>query len=189
MFFDYLSSSPKNFIFKERSNKNGCGILCSVVIIFLIFIVAIIFILKYYSESNYSISYTHFINDKDPPLKYETIWNNTVLFWYSFSIYNEENHSYENYNMKNNFLLYNTYKNDKIPVNSINRIEIQYFDYELLYECKDDKCQKEEELNYHYLNLNFWNEELDYHSTTPIKQRNYLRRIPIRKNQYRKNLL
>ena len=80
MFFDYLSSSPKNFIFKERSNKNGCGILCSVVIILLIFIVAIIFILKYYSESNYSISYTHFINDKDPPLKYETIWDNTVLF-------------------------------------------------------------------------------------------------------------
>ena len=87
--------------------------------------------------------------------------------------------------MKNNFLLLNTYKNDKIPVNYINRIEIQYFDYELLYECKDDKCQKEEELNYHYLDLYFRNEELDYHSPTPIKQRNYLRRIPIRKNQYR----
>lgn len=95
MYFDFLSSSPKNLIFRKPSNKNCCGVACFFTFFGLSFIVGIVFIMKFLSESKYSISYTHFRNDNDPSLKNKTNWNNEVIFMYYISTYNEKNHTYE----------------------------------------------------------------------------------------------
>ena len=185
MYFDFLSSSPKNLIFRKPSNKNCCGVACFFTFFSLSFIVGIVFIMKFLSESKYSISYTHFRNDNDPSLKNKTNWNNEVIFMYYISTYNEKNHTYEYKNLGNNFKLKNTFTDEKIPAQSSDRTKIQYFDYELIYECKEHKCQIEENLNNTYLDLYFQVDELDYQSSSPIKKLIYSRSIQITKNQYR----
>ena len=195
MFFDFLSSSQKNLTVKKpynknccgiccsiAYNKNCCGICCSIAIILFIFIAGLFFIMKFRSESNYSISYTYFRNDNDLSLKNETILNNNVSFRYLSAVYNETKHTYE-YKYNTSFKLLNIKKNKLVEFRETTKI--QYFDYELLYECKDFKCQNEENLYDNYLYFVFMIDELDYQNKTPVKHKYYLRRIPIRKNQYR----
>ena len=113
MFFDFLSSSQKNLIIKKSS----------IAIFLLCFFVGILYIMKFLSESDYSISYVHFINDNEPSLKNTTIWNKNISFIYSTSIYNEKKHTYEPDYSNNNFKLYNLKSHKLVDLGETTKIQ------------------------------------------------------------------
>lgn len=184
---DFLSSPPQTFIFEKPSNKNWCGRICSLIILIGITIISILFIVKNSKESNYSISYTYFIKDMNEPF-----WGNKVKFNYGFKIYNFTDGTYQDLNLSNNFKLCSTKSPIPYCIKKSKNYEknIEYFNYDFLYECKDDSnCQMENNIpNYFYLFLYLTFEEIDYQRENPNVNRTYIKVVPLSKNQYRSTI-
>ena len=61
---DFLSNSPKTFIFEKSSNKTTFGGSLTLIYIFIVFLIAITYAYNYYANDKYIISYI-----KDQSLK------------------------------------------------------------------------------------------------------------------------
>ena len=68
-----------------------------------------------------------------------------------------------------------------IEQNSEKIIPIEYFDYDIVYECQDSKCQIEKGLNINELNIkiHFTIEEIGYQSVNPIQNHTYYLRVDL----------
>ena len=54
---DFLSNSPKTFIFEKSSNKTTFGGSLTLIYIFIVFLIAITYAYNYYANDKYIISY------------------------------------------------------------------------------------------------------------------------------------
>ena len=54
---DFLSDSPKTFIFQKSSNKTTFGGSLTLIYIFIVFLIAFTYIYNYYVNDKYTISY------------------------------------------------------------------------------------------------------------------------------------
>ena len=184
---DLLSSRPTNFIFGRTSKKKNCGTIFTIIIIVLSSIAAYFLIIKYISENKYSISYTNYKNDQEniPSLKNPGCWKKNVEFKYHLEKYNYSSKKYETFTSENRFRfkLLNRTNNSFIEQNSKKIIPIEYFDYDIVYECQDSQCQIEEDLNLKNLliRIDFTIKEIEYQSVNPIKNRDYYFRVLLSK--------
>ena len=80
-FFDFLSESPNNFIFKKKTNKNNCGGLLSFICIIFMIITFLLYTIEYINKDkyeydcstvfNFSMSYIGDDPNLNPKLKFE----------------------------------------------------------------------------------------------------------------------
>jgi hypothetical protein len=57
---DFLSGSPKNFIFNKSSNKTLFGGILSLVFLILAFIIIIFYLLNFFLEDDFSVQYSYY---------------------------------------------------------------------------------------------------------------------------------
>ena len=58
--FDFLSSSPQNFIFQRNSNKTNLGGVLSMIYLIILLIISISYLVFYSMEDNYTIEYLYY---------------------------------------------------------------------------------------------------------------------------------
>ena len=57
--FDFLSNAPKNFIFRKTSNKTNFGGILFLLYIFVVALIATIYLCDFFTDEDYSVEYTH----------------------------------------------------------------------------------------------------------------------------------
>ena len=56
---DFLSNAPKNFIFRNTSNKTNFGGILFLLYIFVVALIATIYLCDFFTDEDYSVEYTH----------------------------------------------------------------------------------------------------------------------------------
>ena len=56
---DFLSNAPKNFIFRNTSNKTNFGGVLFLLYIFIVVLIIIFYLCKFYTDEDYSVEYTY----------------------------------------------------------------------------------------------------------------------------------
>ena len=56
---DFLSNAPKNFIFRNTSNKTNFGGILFLLYIFLVVLITTIYLYDFFTDEDYTIEYTY----------------------------------------------------------------------------------------------------------------------------------
>ena len=112
---DFLSNSPKNYIFEKDSNKTTFGGVLTILYLIVLFIMAFIFLYNYEINSKYIITYNHYqkslsLEEFDSKIN-DPKYNPTLEFIFSL-----ENIWHEPL-FHDNFILVNYNTGDKIEIN------------------------------------------------------------------------
>ena len=173
--FDFLSNSPKNFIFHKNSNKTNLG-----GVLFIIYIIIILgisfaylydFFSDYISNNKYVVQSSlieEFVDDeRAEELKAESE-TNPVL---NFSI---ELYDYHGEILSNNFIIKDWRTGEEIKRNSIFKKKVSDLIIDLLYNCSDPNCDlKEEDKTYfnYWIEINYTGFNLDHQTDgIPLKK-------------------
>ena len=136
---DFLSDSPKAFIFQKSSNKTTFGGFLAIIYILIIFIIAFIFIYNYAVNDKYIISY---INFEKPILPEEAIeskldkdpnYNPTLNF--SFDLVDSYNNP-----LSDNFLLVDSENKDILERGEYYQFNVSSLNILVIYKCFDMNC-------------------------------------------------
>ena len=136
---DFLSDSPKAFIFQKSSNKTTFGGFLAIIYILIIFIIAFIFIYNYAVNDKYIISY---INFEKPILPEEAIeskldkdpnYNPTLNF--SFDLVDSYNNP-----LSDNFLLVDSENEDILQRGEYYQFNVSSLNILVIYKCFDMNC-------------------------------------------------
>ena len=146
--FDFLSDSPKTFIFQKGSNKTTFGGSLTLIYIFLVFLIALTYIYNYYVNDKYIISYIYYeqpLPFKDIyELKNDPMYNPTLKF--SFDLTNQDLTTY----LSENFILVDMNKGTILERKKLYSYRISELNIGVLYKCLDKDCllQPEDEIEY-----------------------------------------
>ena len=136
---DFLSDSPKAFIFQKSSNKTTFGGFLAIIYILVILIIAFTFIYNYAVNDKYIISY---INFEKPILPEEAIeskldkdpnYNPTLNF--SFDLVDSYNNP-----LSDNFLLVDTENKDILERGENYQFNVSSLNILVIYKCFDMNC-------------------------------------------------
>ena len=168
--FDFLSNAPKNFIFRNTSNKTNFGGILFLLYIFLVVLIATIYLYDFFTDDDYSIEYTH---------NSEILYENTIgkklkddrynpYFDFIFQFYcmeeNRECSLDEDY-----FILTNMANNQTVQLETILKAKVSDIDIMVVmdrnypYEVPDSLCVN---IYYHGFKLDHQN------NTSPLYQFN-----------------
>lgn len=135
---DFLSNSPKNFIFEKDSNKTTFGGVLTILYLIVLFIMAFIFLYNYEINSKYIITYNHYqksLSHEEWESKInDPKYNPTLEFIFSL-----ENMGHKPL-FHDNFILVNYNTGDKIEINEPIKIKISDLNIALAYICRDENC-------------------------------------------------
>ena len=145
---DFLSQSPKNFIFQKSSNQTNLGGLFCLLYIIIIILIALSYIIPYYNNDKYSIEYSLFLNyspldesinmDKDPKL------NPTKEFIFDLYTSLGKNLS-EKFKIFDMYEFLNYQKLIYISRNTIIKKKISELFLGIIYQCNNSNCTKDSE--------------------------------------------
>ena len=134
---DFLSSSPNNYIFQKQSNKTNFGGVCQMLSIVLILGFAIYYLIKYFRKDPYSIEYSSYMYDYGHDI---TGKDKTIEFGYEIFSKGIDPDD-DGKPVSENFSLMNFWSNETINRNKSLYENISNFNFLLVYECQDDKCE------------------------------------------------
>ena len=162
---DFLSSSPNSYIFQSTSNKTNFGGVCQLLSIILILGFAIYYLIIYFKKDDYSIEYSSYMYDMK-----RSISDEDKKFEFGYDIFSRGIYSDNKELVSKKFSLMKFGPNETIPRSTIISENISGFDYFLVYECQDDKCEIDEKffLNRFYVYFEFKMDNFDLQSNNPI---------------------
>ena len=112
---DFLSNAPKNFIFRNTSNKTNFGGVLFLLYIFIVILIALFYLTYFFIEEDYSVEYTHNLEvtseDKDELKLKDDRYN--PYFDFEFLFYYEKNG--KKIRWPNGFALINLTNEQPIP--------------------------------------------------------------------------
>ena len=139
---DFLSNSPKTFIFQQSSNKTTFGGFLTMIYIFIVFLIAFTYIYNYYANDKYIISYNEYfkpltrneIDEKEKDREY----NPTLDFAFDLSYYNDES-------LSDNFILVDFNKKTILKRKIFYAYNVSELNIGILYKCLDMNCSLQSE--------------------------------------------
>ena len=139
---DFLSDSPKMYIFEKNSNKTTFGGFLTVIYIIIAFLIAFAYIYNYEKNNKYIVTYINnqkenkiserIKNDEDPD------YNPTLIF--TFDILDFHNNT-----LSNNYVLLDVTSGNLIERNKPHEFNISNLQIVVLYNCSDKECSLREE--------------------------------------------
>ena len=166
---DFLSESPKNFIFNENSNKTFFGGILSLIYLIIVLLITSFYLVNYFISDKYTVEYGFFQEVSDESKRKEMLesekYNPTTKF--AYLITDDKGQIIDN----ETILLADDY-NQTLPTTFTQRISD--LNYVMLYKCKsieDKNCSfdkinnKEKKVN---LNLFFRGFKLDHQGEIPL---------------------
>ena len=166
---DFLSESPKNFIFEKESNKTNFGGVLSLFYIIIMFFISLAYLLDYFMNDHYLVEYSQVPNTlssnkqnfKDNPEA-----NPIRLFGIKLT-------DFYGYELSNRFLLYDHNRGKIIYNNSIIVSEkISDINLGIIYKCEDLNCERrtEDKTYFSYkINIIFTGYSFHHQNSVPIK--------------------
>ena len=134
---DFLSDSPKMYIFEKNSNKTTFGGFLTVIYLIILFLLAFAYIYSYDKNNKYIVTYTNYKkacddterekNDRD------SNYNPTLNF--SFDIID-----YSGQPLSKNYILLDERSGNIIERNKSNQFNISNLRIVVLYNCSDEEC-------------------------------------------------
>ena len=152
---DFLSDSPKTFIFQKSSNKTTFGGFLAIIYILIILVIAFVYIYNYVVNDKYIISYINYEKpmknvaelglDKDPN------YNPTIDFYFDLC----DRH---NQPLSKNFILFDAKTNKVLERDNIYQYNTSNLEILVLYNCSDINCslKPEDKVIYEDLLNNFY---------------------------------
>ena len=140
---DFLSNSPKNFIFEKDSNKTTFGGVLTIIYLIALLIIAFIFIYNYETNNKYIITYGHYQRsvssyEEVKHLSNDPKYNPTLEFIFNLT-------DLQRIPLSDNFIILD-YQNGKI-IERNKPIEYKVSDLYIavLYKCQDQNCSPQPE--------------------------------------------
>ena len=151
---DFLSNSPKYFIFEKDSNKTTFGGVLTIIYLIALLIIAFIFIYNYETNNKYIITYGHYQRsvsyEEREHLSNDPKYNPTLEFIFKLE-------DLQNITLSDNFIILD-YQNGKI-IERNKPIEYKVSDLYIavLYKCQDQNCSPQpEDIKQFPLNLAYY---------------------------------
>ena len=187
---DFLSNSPKTFIFQKSSNKTTFGGFLTIIYILVILIIAFVYICNYAANDKYIISYINYEKDisyddiieldKDPK------YNPTLNF--SFNLYYNMDKFPFPIPLSENFILVDLKTGNQLERKKYYPYNVSSLDIGIFYNCSDKNCSlrpEDEEMYedhikfyfniaYQIFNLDFQNKEEPINLSDISVESNYL---------------
>ena len=152
--FDFLSNSPKNYIFNKKSNKTNLGGFLFITYIIVIFSITFGYIYDFYidydTNNKYEIQSSiieELVDFKKMIEKKDVSETNPVL---NFSI---ELYDYYGNKLSDNFQILDSKTHKQIKRNTNITEKVSDFMIDIIYKCNDTNCALREEDNTHF---NYW---------------------------------
>ena len=136
---DFLSNSPKTFIFQKSSNKTTFGGFLTIIYILVIFIIAFTYIYNYVANDKYIISYVNYEKDINPgsdaqyELEKDPDYNPTLDFIFRLS------DSYGN-PLSKNFLILDMKTGNLVKKDYPYQYNVSDLNIAIIYNCSDINC-------------------------------------------------
>ena len=150
---DFLSGSPKNFIFNKSSNKTLFGGILSLVFLILAFIIIIFYLLNFFLEDDFSVQYSYYQmplnndNEEEKKLNDER-YNPYFNFQFSLFVkYKDIDNITIIKHLSENYIITNTTNGQIIPREKYLNLKVQDIDITLIYKCENENCEIDEEKN------------------------------------------
>ena len=164
---DFLSDSPKSFIFRKGSNKTSFGGILSLIYLIIILIIASFYLVGYIINEKYTVEYGYFQNVLDTNQKQELEkspkYNPTTKFGYIVTDGNT------NRVIDNNTIILMDLHNKTLP--NVFSSRVSDLSYIILYKCEDKICNYDKiKNNYIQFNLIFNGYKLDHQGEIPLYQ-------------------
>ena len=122
--FDFLSNAPKNFIFRNTSNKTNFGGILFLLYIFIVVLIATIYLCDFFMDEDYSVEYTHnseMLDENTTKLKLkDDRYNPYFDFMFQFYYIKEGT----NYKLNDSFKLINMTNNQTIQLETILKAKV-----------------------------------------------------------------
>lgn len=164
---DFLSDSPKSFIFRKGSNKTSFGGILSLIYLIIILIIASFYLVGYIINEKYTVEYGYFQNvldtNKKQELEKSPKYNPTTKFGYIVTDGNT------NRVIDNNTIILMDLHNKTLP--NVFSSRVSDLSYIILYKCEDKICNYDKiKNNYIQFNLIFNGYKLDHQGEIPLYQ-------------------
>ena len=139
---DFLSNSPKTFIFQQSSNKTTFGGFLTIIYILVILIIAFVYICNYAANDKYIISYINYEKDISYDdiieLDKDTKYNPTLNF--SFNLYFELDKFPFPIPLSKNFILVDLKTGNQLEREKYYPYNVSSLDIGIFYNCSDKNC-------------------------------------------------
>ena len=126
--FDFLSNAPKNFIFRNTSNKTNFGGILFLLYIFVVALIATIYLCDFFTDEDYSVEYTHnskILDQNTAELKLkDDRYNPYFDFMFQFYYIKEG----INYKLNDSFKLINMTNDQTIQLETISKAKVSDID-------------------------------------------------------------
>ena len=164
---DFLSDSPKSFIFRQDSNKTLFGGILSLIYLIIVLIIASFYLVSYIINEKYTVEYGYYQNildtNKKQELEKSPKYNPTTKFGYVITDGNT------NENLDNNTIILMDLYNKSLP--NVFSLPVSDLSYIILYKCQDKICNFDKiKNNYIKFYLVFNGFKLDHQGEIPIYQ-------------------
>ena len=184
--FDFLSETPRIFIFSKKTNKTNFGGFLFLIYIIIMIFISLLYILDYAFNDKYSIECLTIYNSTDNPYeiyrmdddeKLNPYLNATITIWYDYEwvgVYPFAVHDY-----------YKFLKEEERDVKFSRQIyklrgKVSYMKFTIAYKCRNDSNCSSFKKNYAYLYEVFefsfrfcFDGPLYHHSDPPVDKSNY----------------
>ena len=164
---DFLSDSPKSFIFRQDSNQTLFGGILSLIYLIIVLIIASLYLVSYIINEKYTVEYGYFQNildtNKKQELEKSPKYNPTTKFGYVITDGNT------NENLDNNTIILMDLYNKSLP--NVFSLPVSGLSYIILYKCQDKICNFDKiKNNYIKFYLVFNGFKLDHQGEIPLYQ-------------------
>ena len=164
---DFLSDSPKSFIFRKGSNKTSFGGILSLIFLIIILIIASLYLVSYFINEKYTVEYGYFQNvlntNKKEELQKSPKYNPITKFGYVVTDGNT------NKIIDNNTIILMDLHNKTLP--NVFSSRVSDLSYIVLYKCEDKICNYDKiKNNYIQFYLAFNGYKLDHQGEIPLYQ-------------------
>ena len=152
---DFLSDSPKSFIFNQKQNKNSFGGILSLIFLIIVLIISVLYLVNYFINDKYLVEYGFFqdILDKNKTNELVNSEKYNPEIGVGFTVEDEN----QKYIVDDKILLFAKWF--KTRVSKLN--------YTLFHKCEDKNCSSFKE-KFIKLNLIFTGFKLDHQGETPL---------------------
>ena len=134
--FDFLSSSPHNFIFQRRANRTNFGGVLSLLYLVVFLIISSFYLVKYFNEDNYTIQYLYherFIPEKEILKRVESDRYNPKIHFCPSIIVDAEKEIADRFKIRR----YNNILNSEVNLTQCLDYRMTQIDWLLVYDCLD----------------------------------------------------
>ena len=137
---DFLSNAPKNFIFRNTSNKTNFGGVLFLLYIFIVVLIIIFYLCKFYTDEDYSVEYIYNeepISKDEAKLKLnDNKYNPYFDFIFEFLYVDKTSKKY--ILLPDDFVLINTTNNQTIPLNTTLKIKVSDINIKIAVKYEDN---------------------------------------------------